>query len=92
MRIRFHNRAVKSLERLDAKDRERIRLKLKSLVGKIDAQGVFSYKEFDIKRLEGEWDGFLRMRIGRMRIIFQIEKEDHALLVYEIDHRGDVYK
>ncbi|MDY6910116.1 MAG: type II toxin-antitoxin system RelE/ParE family toxin [Thermodesulfobacteriota bacterium] len=92
MRVRFHNRAVKFLERLDEKEKERIRLKLKSLVGVIESQGIIPFKELDVKRLEGEWKGFLRMRIGRIRVICRIEKQDDVLLVYEIDYRGDVYK
>ncbi|MFZ2448471.1 MAG: hypothetical protein WAW37_19090 [Syntrophobacteraceae bacterium] len=36
MRVRLHSRAVKFLEKLDEKDKERIRLKLKSLVSAID--------------------------------------------------------
>jgi mRNA interferase RelE/StbE len=92
MRVRFHNRAVRFLEKLDEKDKERIRLKLKSLVSAIEVQGIIPFKELDVKRLEGEWKGFLRMRSGKMRIIFHIDKEDDVLLVYEIDYRGDVYK
>ena len=92
MRVRFHNRVVKFLDKLDGKDRERIRLKLKSLVGTIEEQGIIPFKELDVKRLEGEWRGFLRMRLGKMRIIFRIDREDDVLLVYELDYRGDVYK
>lgn len=92
MRVRFHHRAVKFLEKLDEKEKERIRLKLKSLVSAIESQGIIPFKELDVKRLEGEWKGFLRMRTGRTRVIFRIEKQDDVLLVYEIDYRGDVYK
>ena len=92
MRIRFHNRAVKFLEKLDEKERERIRLKLKSLIGSIEDQGTIPFKELDVRRLESGWKGFMRMRSGRIRIIFRIDKDDDVLLVYEIDYRGDVYK
>lgn len=92
MKVRFHHRAVKFLEKLDEKEKERIRLKLRSLVAAIEGQGIIPFKELDVKRLEGEWKGFLRMRIGRVRVIFRIEKQDDVLLVYEIDYRGDVYK
>jgi len=92
MRVRFHSRAVKFLEKLEEKDKERIRLKLKFLVSTIEAQGIIPFKELDVKRLEGEWKGFLRMRLGKVRVIFRIDKEENVLLVYEIDHRGDVYK
>ena len=92
MKVRFHNRAVKFLDKSDEKDKERIRLKLKSLVSTVEEQGIIPFKELDVKRLEGEWRGFLRMRSGKMRIIFRIDREDDVVLVYEIDYRGDVYK
>lgn len=92
MRVKFHNRAVKFLDKIDGKDKERIRLKIGSLVGAIEEQGIIPFKELDIKRLEGEWEGFLRMQLGKMRIIFRIDKEEDILLVYEINCRGDVYK
>lgn len=66
MRGRFHNRTVKFLEKLDEK--ERVRLKLKSLVSTIEAQGVVPFKELDVKWFKGEWKGFLRMRIGRWSV------------------------
>jgi len=92
MRIRFHNRAIKALEKLDEKDKERVRIKLKSLTSTIEAQEIIPFKDLDIKRLDGEWKGFLRMCTGKIRIIFRINKEEGSLLVYEIDYRGDVYK
>jgi mRNA interferase RelE/StbE len=46
----------------------------------------------DIKKLEGEWNGFLRMRIGKNRVIFKIDSLKKELLIYEIDNRGSVYK
>ena len=52
MRVRFHSRVVKFLEKLDEKEKERIRLKLKSLVSTIEAQGIIPFKELDVKRLE----------------------------------------
>ena len=45
MRVRFHNRAVKFLDKIDEKDKSRIRLKIKSLVGAIEEQGIIPFKE-----------------------------------------------
>jgi mRNA interferase RelE/StbE len=92
VKVGFHKRAVKFLDKLGEKDKARIRIKLKSLIGAIEEQGVIPFKELDVKRLEGEWKGYLRMRSGNMRVILRINKQDDVLLVYEIDHRGDVYK
>ena len=92
MRVRLHSRVIKFLDKLDKKDKERVRLKLKSLVSSVEAQGIIPFRELDIKQLDGEWKGFLRMRTGRIRIIFQINKDEELLLVHEMDYRGDVYK
>jgi mRNA interferase RelE/StbE len=92
MKVKSHNRAIKFLEKLDEKDKERIRLKLKSLMNSIEMKGVLPFKELDIKKFEGDWKGFLRMRTGRIRTIFRIDQEEDVLFVYEIDYRGDVYK
>jgi len=32
------------------------------------------------------------MRLGKMRVIFRIDREDDVLLVYAVDYRVDVYK
>ncbi len=46
----------------------------------------------DLKKLSGEWEGYYRLRKGRLRIIFEIDKTDQVLFVDRIDFRGDVYK
>jgi mRNA interferase RelE/StbE len=45
-----------------------------------------------IKKLKGNWEGFLRMRVGKIRVIFTVNNNSNELLVYEIDFRGDAYK
>jgi mRNA interferase RelE/StbE len=57
-----------------------------------DEQGVIPFAELDIKKLKGDWDGFFRLRVGKIRIIFTVDSDANELLVYEIDFRGDVYK
>lgn len=46
----------------------------------------------DVKKLSGEWDGFYRIRIGRLRIIVEFQFEHCRAYVEEIDWRGNVYK
>jgi mRNA interferase RelE/StbE len=92
MKLRFSKSAVKFLEKLDAKNINRIREKLAGLLHLIDEQGVIPFAELDIKKLKGDWDGFFRLRVGKIRIIFTVDSDANELLVYEIDFRGDVYK
>ena len=46
----------------------------------------------DLKKLVGNWEGYYRIRIGKMRIIFDMSKEGKEIFVEKVDHRGDVYK
>jgi len=46
----------------------------------------------DIKRLAGDWEGYYRVRKGKLRIIFDVDKHERVLYVERIDFRGDVYK
>lgn len=74
------------------KEKNRIREKVKKLFISLDQNGIIPFKEMDIKKLEGEWNGFMRMRIGKNRVIFKIDGLNKELLIYEIDNRGSVYK
>jgi mRNA interferase RelE/StbE len=46
----------------------------------------------DIKKLKGDWQGFYRIRKGKLRIIFELSFDDHLIYVTRIDQRGGVYK
>jgi len=61
MKVKFSKSVVKFLEKLNKKDEERVRLKIRSLVFSIEEEGIVPFRELDIKKLEGEWEGFLRM-------------------------------
>jgi mRNA interferase RelE/StbE len=53
---------------------------------------MIPFNELDIKSLKGDWKGFLRMRVGKVRIIFRIDAEADRLQVHDIDFRGNIYK
>jgi len=46
----------------------------------------------DVKKLKGDWQGFYRIRKGKLRIIFELNFEEHLIYVARVDHRGGVYK
>ncbi len=46
----------------------------------------------DVKKLKGDWQGFFRIRKGKLRIIFELNFQEHLIYVARIDHRGKVYK
>lgn len=54
-------------------------------------KGVLPIRQLDVKRLRGKWRGFLRLRIGEIRVIFKIDLEKKEILVYNVHFRGKVY-
>jgi mRNA interferase RelE/StbE len=46
----------------------------------------------DIMKLKGNWEGYYRLRKGKLRIIFEVNKNDKIIYVERIDFRGEVYK
>jgi mRNA interferase RelE/StbE len=92
MKLKLSKNAIKFLNTLSPKDQLKIKQKLKSLVSAIHDTGKIPFKELDIKTLKGEWKGYLRLRIGTIRIIFKLNLIENELFIYEIDYRGGIYK
>ena len=46
----------------------------------------------DIKKLKGEWEGFHRIRSGKLRIITEFKFENYQAYIDKIDWRGNAYK
>jgi mRNA interferase RelE/StbE len=90
MKVVISKDAGKFLENLTPKDKERIKDKLKILVTAIEESGSIPFKELDIKTLKGDWKGWQRMRLGKIRVIFSVQPDE--LQIFEIDFRGDIYK
>lgn len=92
MKINFSNNSLKFLDRINEKDKERLRLKIKEMVSEIETTGIIPFARLNIKKLEGCWKGFLRLRSGKIRIIFNIDRKADEINIYEIDFRGNVYR
>jgi mRNA interferase RelE/StbE len=92
MAIKFRKSAVKFLEKAAAEDVERIREKLRQLLIAIEEQGVLPFTDLDIKKMKGDWEGFYRLRLGKIRIIFTLHLNSSDIEIYTIGYRGDVYK
>lgn len=45
--------------------------------------------EGDIKKLKGSI--FYRLRIGKVRVIFEIDHSEKVIVIQTIDNRGDIY-
>lgn len=42
--------------------------------------------------MKGDWEGFYRLRIGNIRIVFLVDFDSSEIEIYTIGSRGDVYK
>jgi len=51
----------------------------------------FDFAHHDIKRLWGRLQGRLRFRVGKLRVVYKVDKEKKVVYVEVISPRGDVY-
>ncbi len=51
----------------------------------------FPWKEFDLKKIEGSDDTY-RIRIGRYRVVYYVEKKQKTIHVLKFEIRGKAYK
>ena len=84
-RVVLSKRAFKFLESLDGKTRQRV-------IDDLDGLANSSYdKSLDIAKLKGEKD-YYRLRTGKIRLIFKIDKAAEAILVRKIAYREAAYE
>ena len=62
--------------------------KIKFALRKFQGENV----NVNIKKLGGEWDGFYRIRFGKLRIILEFQFEFCRVYIEKIDWRGNIYK
>mgnify|MGYP001797515160 CR=1 FL=1 len=66
MAIKFRKGAVKFLEKANPDDAENIREQLNQIVIAVEEQGIIPFTELDIKKMKGDWEGFYRLRVGKI--------------------------
>ncbi|MDI6731076.1 MAG: type II toxin-antitoxin system RelE/ParE family toxin [Candidatus Margulisbacteria bacterium] len=81
-KIISHKSAEKKLDKLTQNWRLRI----------VKALDSIAYNPYIGKRLQGELEGCLRIRIGDLRIIYSIYEKEKIVIVHSIGSRGDIYK
>ncbi len=91
VKIGISRSANKFLEKLDANSRKSVLTTIGILKTCLETQNVYPPEELDIKKLKGELKGFSRIRVGKMRVIFEIGKETDEIFIYEINFRGNIY-
>jgi mRNA interferase RelE/StbE len=70
MAVKFCKQAIKFLEKANPEDVARIQDQLRQLLIAIEEQSVIPINDLDIKKMKGEWEGFYRLRVGKIRVIF----------------------
>ncbi|NEO03937.1 MAG: type II toxin-antitoxin system RelE/ParE family toxin [Moorea sp. SIO3I7] len=92
MTIKFRKSAIKFLESADQETTANIRKQLRQLVDAIENKSIIPFNDLDIKKMKGNWEGFYRLRIGKIRVIFTVDLTLADIEIYTIGFRGNVYK
>ncbi|WP_008315362.1 type II toxin-antitoxin system RelE family toxin [Leptolyngbya sp. PCC 6406] len=91
MKIKLSKPADKFLKKLDGSGKKTVINKIGILKTCLESQKIYPPEELDIKKLKGELAGFSRIRVGKIRIIFQIRREIDEIFIYDINYRGNIY-
>ncbi len=92
MAVKFRKQALKFLQKATVDDANQIQTQLRQLIISIEEKSIIPFTELDIKKLKGEWQGFYRLRIGKIRVIFSVDFDTLDIEIYNIGSRGDIYK
>lgn len=82
LEIRWADRALKDVARLDRRIRERIVVALERLA---------TSRQGDIRRLQGSKSEIFRLRVGNWRVLFS-QEQDMTILVRRVLPRGSAYQ
>jgi mRNA-degrading endonuclease RelE of RelBE toxin-antitoxin system len=91
MKVKLSKSADRFLTQLDPKIRNSVLAKIGILKTCLEIQKIYPPEKLDIKKLKGNLEGFSRIRVGKIRVIFQISKEADEIYIYDIAYRGDIY-
>ena len=91
MKVEISKSANKFLENLQSQNHEAVLEKIRILKQSLENREIYPPDELDIKKLKGRLKGFYRIRVGKLRIIFQIQRDADTIFIYEINFRGSVY-
>jgi mRNA interferase RelE/StbE len=81
--LRFTDKALDTLRRLDKTVSNRILKKLEWLAA--NAALIVHTP------LIGQWSGFYRLRVGDYRVIYSLDHEVHLIVIEIIGHRSEIY-
>ena len=82
-RVFFTRKSEKDLQKLSPRDAKRVITKIQKLNFPFPAN-------LDIKNIVGV-EEFYRLRIGKIRVIFEIDKKRKEIWIRKIGYRGGIY-
>lgn len=82
MQILYHPRAIKFLSKLPKKESQRVLYSIKKI-----QNPTFGT---NIKKLVTTKRSY-RLRVGNIRVIYEIDEKGKTIFIHEIDFRGNVY-
>jgi mRNA-degrading endonuclease RelE of RelBE toxin-antitoxin system len=85
-RLIFHRKAENSLNDLDAKTKQRV---LEDILCLTNFAGHKS--RLDIVKMKG-YEDFYRLRSGKLRIEFTVDKPSGTIVILKVEHRERVYE
>jgi len=92
MAVKFRKQAIKFLQKANPEEVDKLQNQIRQLLISVEEQGIIPINLLDIKKLKGQWEGFYRLRIGKIRVIFTVNINNSDLEIYTIGARGDIYK
>ena len=72
--------------------RENIRIEVRELIEHFLKKMRGESINVDVKKLKGKWKGYLRIKKGKLRVIFVVDFQARVLYVDRVDFRGRAYK
>jgi Cytotoxic translational repressor of toxin-antitoxin stability system len=83
IKIVFHPQTKKFLKKITRQD-------LIQVIKKIDQLQKNTFdKQLDIKKLTTKGNSY-RLRIGKIRVIYEVDFKKNILYIYDIDFRGNI--
>lgn len=83
--VKLSKQAVRTLRKLNDPILSQVKSKLNELKKYPDL-------DLDVKFMKGEYSGYSRIRIGKIRVIFYPDKKEKIIFIDAIGFRGKIYK
>jgi len=84
IKVFFHPKTKRFLKKITHKDLVQVIKKIEQL-----QKNPFD-KQLDIKKLATKGNSY-RLRIGKIRVIYEVDFRKNILYIYDIDFRGNIY-